>query len=271
MRKEGGYDLQELKDALMRVGVLPGTTLVMHSSLIHLGRLEGHPIRDYPRAITAAVRELLGEDGTLVTPAAYWSYGSQQLTFDVKRSPVSKELGVVSQYVSALAESERSPNPIFSVAAIGRNARFICEVKTGSAFGVDSPWDRLFTSGADMLLLGSTVASMTFIRYIEHRWGVPYLYNKLFRTPVTHDGLRLNLDITAPLRYRHAPAQYDLSRFEARLRELGVLRETRLGGGTIARLGMQDCFTAGVNALTEDAHYFLSSVPAYQEGVVPIA
>jgi aminoglycoside 3-N-acetyltransferase len=266
-----GFLIADLAGALASIAVRRGDTVVMHSSLMHLGRPIECPSGAYPQRIVEAVRAYLGEDGTLAVPAPNWDYGSKGIPFDIRSSPVERSIGVVSAHVMTLPQVERSPNPIFSVAAIGRHASDICRPDTGSAFGVHSAWDRLFDMNARMLMLGSGVDTLSFIRYIEFRVGVPYLYNKLFTTAVLDSGRHLSITVTAPLRYRHCPATYNLSRFTERLRSAGVMLQAKLGAGAISMVTMLDCYRVGVEALREDIHFFLHEAPGYLPGEVPIA
>lgn len=265
------FNLDDLADALKEVQVTPAETVVMHSSLRDLGWLADTSLREYPARIIAAVREFLGPDGTLAVPAANWDYGRAKEPFDIRHSPVARELGVVGSHMISVPDAERSPNPIFAVAAVGKEADFICNSGTATAFGTDSAWDRMFQKDADMLFLGCDLTYLTFARYIEQHFGVPYLYNKLFDVPVLDNGKPLGLEVTAPLRFMSCPAEYDLSRFEERLRDSGCLRETRLGAGAVKAVKMLPCFEMGVAALKSDIHYFLKETPAYQPGEVPIA
>ena len=265
------YTEAQLRAALEQVGVRPGATVVLHSSLFHIGRLEGVALADNAARIIGILRDHLGAEGTLAVPASNWDYGRKREPFDLRRSPVTKALGVVSQQVAALPEARRSPNPIFSIAAVGAQAAFICDGGTASAMGPDSAWDRLLQLGAENLFLGCDLTYLSFVRYIEHHCGVPYIYNKLFDVPVLDDGRELALTVVTPLRYAHCPAEHDISRFEQRLRERGALRETELGGGPVKAVAMADCLRLGVEALKEDIHFFLSGPPAYATDQVPLA
>jgi aminoglycoside 3-N-acetyltransferase len=265
------YSEAQLLAALEGVGIAPGATMVVHSSLFHLGRLEGVALAESAARIVALLRDHLGPEGTLAVPASNWDYGRKREPFDLRRSPVTKALGVLSQQVAALPESRRSPNPIFSVAAVGAQADFICGGGTASAMGPDSAWDRLYRLNAENLFLGCDLTYLSFVRYIEYLCGVPYIYNKLFDVPLYDDGRPLGLTVVTPLRYAHCPAEHDISRFEQRLRQRGVLREIVLGSGPVKAVRMDDCFKLGVEALKEDIHFFLAGPPAYQPGQVPLA
>jgi aminoglycoside 3-N-acetyltransferase len=262
--------IADLADALASIAIRRGDTVVMHSSLMHLGHPIDCPLAAYPQRVIDAIMAYLGGDGTLAVPAPNWDYGSKGISFDIRSSPVERSIGAVSAHMMTLPEVERSPNPIFSIAAIGRHAGDICRPDTGSAFGAHSAWDRLFGMDARMLMLGAGVDTLSFVRYIEFRVGVPYLYNKLFTTAVVDGGKPLSITVTAPLRYRHCPATYNLNRFSERLRRADVLHEVKLGEGTISMVTMSDCYRVGVEALREDIHFFLQQAPRYVSGEVPI-
>ena len=263
------YTTEQLVAALERVEIAAGSTVMLHSSLHHLGRLEGAGLREMPARILEAIRGCLGPEGTLAVPASNWDYGRKGQPFDVRRSPVTKELGVLSATLAALPEARRSPNPIFSVAAVGAKADYICDGGTASAMAVDSAWDRLCSLNAENLFLGCDLTYLSFARYIEFVYGVPYLYNKLFDTPVLDDGRPLELTVVTPLRYAHCRAEHDLTRFEQRLRRRGLLRETELGGGTAKAVCMDVCLAEGLAALKEDIHYFLAGPPDYRPDELP--
>ncbi len=264
------YTTDELVAALDFIGVAQGENIVMHSSLFHLGKLHGYEIKSYPSHIVSCIRAHLGENGTLAVPASNWDYGLKRQPFDVRRSSVTKELGVVGSYVAALPECQRSPNPIFSVAVLGANADYVCGGGVATAFGFDSAWDRLFRLNADMIFLGCKLNSMTFVRYIEHRFGVPYLYNKLFDVQILDDKRPIDAAVVANLRYAHCPAEYDLSAFGCSLIDAGALRQVSLGGGKIMAVRMNHCFDIGIEGLKKDIHFFLARRPSYVAGREPI-
>ena len=263
------YTVADIGAALDDLAIGPASTVMMHSALVRLGRLHAVAVRDYPAAVTAAIRDHLGPAGTLVVPAANWDYGAARATFDIARSPVSKPLGVIPAYVNGLAERRRSGNPIFAVAAVGPRAEAICGGNTAHAFGPNSAWQRMAGGGTDMLCFGTDFEFLTFVRYIETHAGVPYLYNKYFDVPLTDDGAPRDWPVIAPLRYHHLPIRYALDRFEARCRAAGVLRENKLGAGRVIAITMADCLAVGLEALAGDIHYFLAAPPDYVADALP--
>ncbi|MBT3305198.1 MAG: hypothetical protein HN377_01820, partial [Alphaproteobacteria bacterium] len=98
----------------------------------------------------------------------------------------------------------------------------------------------------------------------------PYLFVKMFRTPVLRDGVALDYPVTALLRYNHLPLQYKLSKFGDRLRNAGILRETPLGGGLISVLDTAKAVKEGIDALQENLHFFLAAAPDYVDTEFPV-
>lgn len=264
----GTFSADDIGRALRALDIAPGSVLMMHSSLFRLGRINDVAILDYPAVVVDAVRHHLSAEGTLVSPAPNWDYGTGE-PFDITCSPVSKALGVLSAYVAGLPGHCRSANPIFSVAAVGRYADTICNTKNANAFGQKSPWQAMFDLDADTLCLGTDFEFLTLIRYIETRFGVPYLHYKYFDVPLLDDGQRLDWPVVAPLRYTHLPFLYETSRFEDLCRQRGILRETPLGGGTVMAVRMHDCFEVGIEALSQDIHFFLAAPPDYSADQIP--
>lgn len=265
------FTVTELANALSSVGIEMGDCVLVHSSLLHLGRLGGCPARDMPGVITETLLEAIGDDGTLATLAPYYDYSDSGAPFDTVRSPVSPEVGVLNAAIAAHPDAERSANPMFSLAAIGKLADHICNGPNASAFGAESAWDRAVHAGAKILLLGSSFERLTLARYIEQKVGVPYLFVKMFRAPVSRNGAPLGQPVTALLRYRHLPLDYGLAEFEARLNQAGITREAPLGGGRVLAMDAAKSTEMGINALQDDIHFFLKSPPDYVDNAFPLS
>lgn len=267
------YTINTFADSINDVGLSKGSNLMIHSSLMHLGLISDTKLKEYPNKIFECISQRIGEEGTICVPAAFYHYGSHKKPFHLENSPVSNLLGVLSKYVNKLPNSERSINPIFSVAAIGKHAKKICNISHGSAFGPNSAWDILFKMNAEILYIGCDLRSSTFLRYVEHIFGVPYLYNKLFNIPVYKNSQKIEVKITAPLRYSHCPAIYDKKKwklFEDILKSKGSLKVKNIGNGKIMLVKMNDFFDEAINLLTKDFYFFLKEEPRYVEGNLPI-
>ncbi len=266
------YNESELKKVLLNLGLTSGSNILCHSSLIHLGKMKEVDISDYPEKILEIFFSIIGSSGTVVVPASNYNYGLKNINFDIKKTKVSKSLGSFSNYIALHSLSNRSLNPIFSLAAVGKNSRVICDQENATAFGEGSAWDNLFQLNPEILYLGCDFDATTLIRYIEFRYGVPYLYNKIFLTPVVKNNRKITNSVIAPLRYHHLDknTQYDLSSFKNHLMKKKLLMIEKFGSTQIMVINLQDCFKEGIKKLDENVHYFLKNVPKYDETKYPI-
>ncbi len=106
----------ELIGQLLNLGVTPGGVLLVHSSFRSV-----RPLEDGPLGLIEALRAALGPGGTLVMPS--WS-GLDDEPFDPATSPVTPDLGVVSDTFWRLPNVKRSAHP-FAFAAAGPQAEQI--------------------------------------------------------------------------------------------------------------------------------------------------
>ena len=155
------YDLSEL-------GVKPGDTLLVHSSLSSLGWVCGGA-----QAVIQAFINTLGKEGTLVMPAhsGDWSDPEEwknppvpkdwmpiirenMPAFDPEKTP-TRGIGRISELFRTFPNTVRSNHPQVSFCANGKQAKEIVEEHTLTPqFGIDTPIGRLYKQGAKVLLLG---------------------------------------------------------------------------------------------------------------------
>lgn len=264
------FTLAEFDRACETIGLAPGDTVMAHASLLHLGRLPDVPLPQMPAVIIERLRARLGAGGTLAMLAPFYDYADKQVPFDTRHSPVSRQIGVLSATFTAMPGVERSANPIFALAAQGPAADTICNRSNGAAFGAGSAWEHLMQGKPKILMLGCGIATLTLVRLIEQRAGVPYLYTKLFPTPVLRNGVALDLPVSALLRYRTAPITYALDGFAQRLAGKGVLRQAPLGADALRLVDAEACIAIGLDMLAADPYAFLAAPPAYKPGELPL-
>jgi aminoglycoside 3-N-acetyltransferase len=168
---------------LGRLGVRPGSVLLVHSSLSSLGWVSGGA-----QAVVEALLDALGPDGTLVVPA-HSSGNSEPSTWQAPPVPEAwwpviratmpayhpavtpaRGLGVVVEVARSWPGAERSAHPQDSFAAIGPQAESVTAGHAlESGFGERSPLARIHDLDGDVLLLGVGHGSNTSLHLAEHR------------------------------------------------------------------------------------------------------
>jgi len=266
------FSIKNLNDAFKKMKFKKNNSYIIHSSLTHLGLLKGKPIEQIPKNIFNVLIKNLGRDSTISVPTSDWNYSQKKTLFDKKSSVAHKDFGGLSQYFVKRKRSFRSNNPLFNITAIGKKAKYITGGNTNNAFGKDSAWDRLYNLNSEILLLGCDFSetNFTFTRYIEFRFGVPYLYNKLFQQPINQNKKKIFDFSISTLRYHDLDIQYDLKNFKKILKKRKILVENTDKKIKITRVKMKPCFDLGIECLKKDINFFLKKKPKYKNKLYPL-
>ncbi|MBE6935799.1 MAG: AAC(3) family N-acetyltransferase [Ruminococcaceae bacterium] len=154
------------KESLMRdlaaMGVDPKGTLFIHSSYKSLGDVEGRA-----DTVLDALMEYM-KDGLLVFPAHTWAnVNDRNPVMDVLHTPVC--VGILPELFRKRPGVKRSLHPTHSVCAIGEGAEeFLAgEENVTTPCPEGGVYHRLYTRGAQILLIGVNFNRNTFIHGVE--------------------------------------------------------------------------------------------------------
>lgn len=188
---------------LYNIGIKPGSTLIVHSSLSSLGWVCGGAV-----TVIQALMEVLTPEGTLVMPAhsgdysdpSYWgnppvpeewwqTIREEMPAYQPEITP-TRGVGVIPEVFRKFPGVLRSKHPCFSFSAWGKHAKRITEKHSlDYAMGEDSPLGRIYELKGQVLLLGVDHNRNTSIHLAEYRAN--YLKKKKnFGSPILIDGLR---------------------------------------------------------------------------------
>jgi len=194
---------ESLASDLRQLGVTPGMTLLMHSSLRSLGWVSGGPT-----AVIQALLDVVTSAGTIVVPThtsgnsdpakwenppvpqAWWSviYATMP-AFDPLTTP-SYRMGQIAETFRTWPGVLRSNHPTDSFAARGHHAEYItAQHRLEYGLGEGSPLARLYDLDAWVLLLGVGYDRNTSFHLAEYR--VPHPAQALLGAPVTENGVRV--------------------------------------------------------------------------------
>lgn len=168
---------------LIALGVQPGSTLLVHSSMSAMGWVCGSA-----QAVVEALLDSVGSTGTLVMPAyssdlsdpAFWvnppvptdwwpTIRESMPAYDTSLTP-TREMGKIVECFRTLPGVLRSDHPQFSFSAFGPNAKLITENhQFNFALGEGSPLARIYELDGYVLLQGVDHDRNTSLHLAEHR------------------------------------------------------------------------------------------------------
>jgi aminoglycoside 3-N-acetyltransferase len=197
---------QSIEEDLVLLGIQPGNTLLVHSSLSALGWVCGGA----PAVIIALVKAL-GSTGTLVmpthstqltdpatwtsppVPASWWrTIRETSPPYDPTITP-TRGMGAIAEAFRSWPGTMRSRHPLFSFSARGPRALEIISDHSTKSFGLgeQSPVARLYALEANILLLGVGFAKNTSLHLSEYRAAYPGKNLISEAAPVLVDGQRV--------------------------------------------------------------------------------
>lgn len=249
---------RDLARSLTTLGVAPGDTLLVHSSLKAIGWVPGAAL-----AVVQALLDAVGEAGTLVVPTqtgensdpAGWSrppvpqswwpvIREESPGFDPERS-ASLRMGAIAEQVRTWPGARRSAHPQTSFAALGARAEQIVETHDlDSQCGERSPLAALERLGAKVLLLGAGFGSCTSFHLAEYR---------IVGSPVTTHGAA----VLTPDGGREWMTFTDLELDEDDFPRIGE-HLVSTGAVSVGQVGEADCFLFELATGVETARAWMS-------------
>lgn len=158
------------KNELSALGLQPGDTVLVHTSMKALGTTRT------PEEIINDIQTFLGEDGTLLMPAlTFENVNREQPVFDSETTEPC--VGLLPRVFWKMPGVERSIHPTHSVCASGRLAHTltVAHAMDNTAVGPHSPFMLLPVYGGKILFIGDILHACTFMHGVEELLEPPYL------------------------------------------------------------------------------------------------
>ena len=219
-------------------GLRAGETLLLHSSLRRTTRAvvrAGGQVSDAAEIVLDSILEALGPDGTLLLPLFNFDFTSG-VAFDIRSTP--SQMGALTEAGRLRSGAVRTGHPIYSFAAIGRQAERFRGVENFSGYGADSPFAMLRALGGRIGVLDlPDQHSMTFYHHVEEMRAAPWRYHKTFEGDyVGWDGVRAKRQFGLFVRDLERGVVTDVDAMGERLWASGLYRGDRPGEGSGLRL-----------------------------------
>ena len=174
---------QCFQQQLIDLGLKPGDTVLVHSSMKSLGTTRS------PEEIIGDMQQVLGEDGTLLFPAlTYENVTREHPVFDSESTEPC--VGLLPRTFWKMPNVERSVHPTHSVCAWGRLAHTMTvgHAMDDTAVGPHSPFMLLPVYGGKLLFIGDVLHACTMMHGVEDIVMPPYIHIRPNKTQFTVNG-----------------------------------------------------------------------------------
>lgn len=238
-------------DALLSVGVKPGSVVLVHPDAILAAQFPVMPNEQRLDLLIEAIEAAVGGDGTLVIPTFSYSFTKGE-PFDICKTPSA--VGMVSERFRKQPGVLRTADPIFSFAIRGPRAEELCAIPVQECFGAESVFAALHRLNDHIVDLGCSMSrGGTFVHYVETAHGVDYRYKKVFSGMViSSNGEASQCSVVYNVRDLTRRSDADLRRLEKRLAEDGKSRTAEVGRSRIMAVTASDLFDTAWKMLDED-------------------
>jgi aminopeptidase-like protein/aminoglycoside N3'-acetyltransferase len=245
-----------LVQALRDVGLATGNTAYVHVNLGALGPPAGSASApELNGMLLSALEEVVGTAGTILVPTYTFSFCRQE-PFDVQKTPTAggdwSPSADFLEFFRTRPGTIRSRDPIHSVAGRGPGAGALLRDVAPTCFGPGSVHERLLEARGKIVLIGLPLEEATFRHHVEEVVGLPARFRKLFTGVIRDGGVERKQGWLYFVRALADACYPDGRRLEARARETGICRASRIGRGEVLGVSCRDYFDLTKKELGRD-------------------
>ncbi|MBP5640558.1 MAG: AAC(3) family N-acetyltransferase [Victivallales bacterium] len=224
----------DLEKALRKMGLKKNDIVLLHSSMISLGEIEGGA-----EAVIDAFLNVLGAKGTLVVP-------------------VFGKLGILTELVKARKNAVVSNCPLGTLAAIGGQAKSLLagHWDADTAHGHGTPYEKIAEAGGYICLLGVDQDRNTMLHSAEALLELPYLATKTV-TAKGPDGK----ETTKSWKFYPGPHRNFIG-LDHIMAETGIMTISRIGNAQVRLINAHEMMHLCMEIGQEDPAFVLCENPS---------
>ncbi|MCW3101027.1 MAG: Aminoglycoside N3-acetyltransferase [Chthonomonadaceae bacterium] len=260
---------RQLEDDLTDIGLSSGSAVLVHASVEAIGPIEGGA-----ETLVAAIRQVLGAEGTLLVPTfafdptTPFDYTLPRSAESAGETPLNQpgpagRIGAASPWygtsgfadaVQSQPDAVRSEHPAFAFAAIGREAEALTShVPFHYPLGSDGPLARLHQRNGWILLIGVGHTVNMSLHLAEIWANVPYVHRStLLKMPTGEETMMLG----------SPHCRNGFARIEPLLRQSRILRRGYIGNAESQLMRQQQTVSMAVAMLQGSASALLCDDPS---------
>lgn len=200
------YRPSQLLADFRALGVQPGQTIMLHTSVKAVGDVMGGP-----NTILQTLLDALTPAGTLMMYVGWndipdfmdeldedeqAAYYAEHPPFDPRTARAVRDHSILAEFFRTWPGAVRSLNPEASMSAVGAQAEWLtADHPLDYGYGTGSPLDKLTQRGGQVLMLGAPLDTITLLHHAEFRAKLRQKNTVNYRCPILRDGQTVWVDV----------------------------------------------------------------------------
>ncbi|MBE6137418.1 MAG: AAC(3) family N-acetyltransferase [Erysipelotrichaceae bacterium] len=242
----------EISNILNKLNIKSSDTLLIHSSLKSIGKIEGKA-----EGLLEVLMSHLS-NGLLIFPTHTWGYiNKDEMIFDVNETPSC--VGELTNIARKTKGFYRSMHPTHSVCAYGKKAKWYVDhdLTATTPVGIKNCFGILKDLDAKIMFIGAPLSKNTFIHAIEEEFNVPdrftdHIYH--FYSKNNEKTIEYNMPRHFSKYNAHLSEHYE--KLLSILLEKNIAKEFYLGNAKSYLIDAKKCHKLVSEILTKDIHAF---------------
>ena len=255
------YNFKSIIEAYRNVGLSNGRVVYVTGNFGRLGRYERNEKSTILNSHLIAIKDIIGEKGTIVVPTHSWKLCNTNKVFDIHSIP--SETGPFTEYIRQQKDAVRQFHPFSSSTALGKEAVDICMNNSRHVYGLESPFQRMVDRDALYVSVGKPMEStISLVHHIEFLMGVPYRYTKEFLHPCLVDGKVKMMEFYLYVTRKKCEIVRDKNnKIMDAFNKSYTLNKTTLGRSCVESLSTADFYQSTKKVFSKDIYVWLKRPP----------
>lgn len=227
------YNKIDISKSLKKIGIKKGDHLFINPEIFKLGfyEMKEDNKEAYYGDFISSLKNAVGSRGTLCI---------NSYTFDTLRSNKkfvfesnNTTSGMLSSYFLKQKGVVRSKHPVFSVAAIGHYAKYICSKNSFHNYGYNSPYQKFIKINGKILNIGMEPWRNPFNHVAEYMIGVPYCFNKPTKVKYYINNNEKKILYSSFVRFLNINLSPYYKKIQKEISKKKIVKKIKLGSGYI--------------------------------------
>lgn len=164
----------EILSGFQKIPLTPSRIIMVHSAYKSLGGVEGGA-----ETIINALLDFVGPEGTVLFPTFNFHEWTERHYFDI--SETLSKMGIIGEVARQREDALRTPHPIFSFAALGKEKERFAKCDDVRAYGSNSVFGLFHKLNGVIISIGlHWNSTFSMHHYVEYHTGCDYRRTKHF-------------------------------------------------------------------------------------------